>query len=57
MMNDYMYIISWEIVKSGKVMEKSFLNKEEYENFKKQLLNDSKYKVLEFYVLDLKAIR
>ena len=53
MMCDYIYIINWEIVRSGKVREKTFINKKEYEEFLKKIIENKNYKLLESYKLDL----
>ena len=37
MMCDYIYIINWEILRSGKVREFTTLNKEEYEEVLKNI--------------------
>ena len=57
MMCDYIYIINWEIVRSGKVREKAFLDKEEYEDFLKVILESKEFKLLESYKLDLEEER
>ena len=53
MMCDYVYVINWEILRSGKVREKVFFNKIEFDNFVKHILANSRYKLLEAYKLDL----
>ena len=56
MMTDYIYIINWEILKSGKVREFSTLDKEEYEEVLKNIIKSNKYKLLEAYKLDLEEL-
>ena len=53
MMCNYVYIINWEILRSGKVREKVFLDKEEYKEFLKKIIENKNYKLLESYKLDL----
>ncbi len=53
MMCDYIYLVSWEILRSGKVREKAFLEKEEYDEFIKYIVGHKSYKLLEAYKLDL----
>lgn len=52
-MTDYIYIINWEIVRSGKVRERAFIDKEEYEEFLKKIIGNKNYKLLDSYKLDL----
>ena len=53
MMSDMIYVISWEIIKSGKVREQVFLDKEEFEEFFQTIIGSKDYKLLEAYKLDL----
>ena len=55
-MTDYIYIINWEILRSGKVREKSFIDKEEYEEFLKTIIGNKNYKLLDSYKLDLEEL-
>ncbi len=53
MMCDYIFIVSWIIKRNGKVREKSFLDKKEYDEFIKYIVGHKEYKLLEAYILDL----
>lgn len=53
MMTDYIYIINWEILRSGKVREKTFLDKKEFDEFVRYIIGNKNYKLLEAYKLDL----
>ncbi len=56
-MCDLVYIINWEIVRSGRIREKCFLEKEEFEDFLKVIIESKEYKLLEAYKLDLEEER
>lgn len=53
MNNNCVYIVNWEILRSGKIRERVFLDKEEFETVVKNIQASSKYKLLEAYKLDL----
>ena len=57
MLCDYIYIVDWEMVESGKVREKTFLDKKEFDEFIKVILESKRYKLLEAYKLDLEEER
>ena len=57
MMSDYIYIVNYEIIPSGRVREKVFLSKEEYIEFKNNIVKSSRYNLLEAYVLDMEEVR
>ena len=52
-MKKSIYIINWEILKSGKVREFTTFDFEEYEEVKKNIINSNRYKLIEFYALEL----
>lgn len=56
MMCDYIYIVNWEIIRSGRVREFTTLDKEEFDVFVSNIIKSSKYKLLEAYKLDLEEL-
>ena len=53
MLTDYIYIISWEIKRSGRVREFTTLDEQEYKEVLKNIINSNRYELLEHYVLEL----
>lgn len=54
MRNNWIYIINWEIKRSGRIRELSTLNKVEYECFLEYLKeHEHLFEILENYVLEL----
>ncbi|MBQ8472846.1 MAG: hypothetical protein IJ501_05030 [Bacilli bacterium] len=54
MENNWVYIIVWEIKRSGRVRDFTTLDKQEYQNFKEYLINKAdKFEIIEDYVLEL----
>ena len=56
MLCDYLYVLDWEIIENGKIIERTFLDKEEYEEFLKLIIGNKRYKLLETYKLDLEEL-
>lgn len=52
-MKNTIYIINWEIIRSGKIREFSTLDKQEYEEVLKNINNNNRYKLVEHYELEL----
>ena len=58
MFTDLLYIISWEILRSGEKKECVFIDKECYNRQKSYLLeHKERYKILESYTLDMEEAR
>ena len=56
MLTDYIYIISWEILRSGRVREFTTIDREEYEEVLNNIIKSNKYKLLEAYKIDLEEL-
>ena len=57
MFTDLLYIISWEILRSGEIKEAIFIDKECYKRQKSYLLeHKERYKILESYILDMEEV-
>ena len=57
MFNDNLYVISWEILRSGEIKEAIFIDKECYNRQKGYLLeHKERYKILESYILDMEEV-
>ena len=53
MKNNWVYVISWEIKRSGRVREFTTLDEQEYKEVLKNIINSNRYELLEHYVLEL----
>ena len=52
-MKNTIYIINWEIKRSGKVREFSTFDEEEFREVLKNIENSDRYELIEFYKMDL----
>lgn len=53
MKNNMVYTIVWEIKRSGRVRDFCTLDKQEYEEVLKNIINNNRYELLEHYELEL----
>ena len=52
-MKNTIYIINWEILRSGRIREYSTFDYKEYKDMIKTIKENDRYKLIEFYVLKL----